>query len=550
MAGKKRVDVEVGPAAAKLAELTTRLSQVTEATLASAQAIQAQEAALVQAGASFEGAAKALGDVRAAAQGASQPRFDGLSDSMANVAQRADDVRGAHLAVKAAADAETSSLIQLKVAADSASKAQQGIAKGAAAVKASAGGLSSSFKTNEIAEGLGKLGGPLGQAGQKVLGVAEGFKKLRGSMGSGGIYTAIAVGVVAVAAGLAAVAAGLVAATGKIAFWGVMNTDAKRVNETLGKFEKNIKKTFSFDTKTIDRLVKGLDSLSGLFEENSITGQAMQVVFRDIFGGITDAATGFIPKIRTAFIQLQIYILKALIAIKPFGSTIVTVGKILAVMAAIVVGSILVVLGLLAVNLAALAFGFGVVVTAVTALIAGFISLTLTITNALAGAFKSIFDYFANTSLEQMGLDLIGGLVRGITGAAGAVVSAVTGAVGGAITAAKSALGIASPSKVFAEIGMNTAAGMAQGVEGEASAVQGSLESLVTPPVGGAATPAAAPSSSSESTGGGSGGADFSGAVFNFYGVEGAEGAVSKFREMLTLAIEGDVAQLSAAVAA
>lgn len=71
--------------------------------------------------------------------------------------------------------------------------------------------------------------------------------------------------------------------------------------------------------------------------------------------------------------------------------------------------------------------------------------------------------------LVSIGSNIISGLVRGIQNAAGSVVSAVTSAVGGAIEAAKSFLGIASPSKVFKEIGDFTMQGMELGIEEGAS---------------------------------------------------------------------------------
>lgn len=66
----------------------------------------------------------------------------------------------------------------------------------------------------------------------------------------------------------------------------------------------------------------------------------------------------------------------------------------------------------------------------------------------------------------SIGSDIIGGIVNGITGAAGSVVDAVTGAVGGAIEAAKKFLGIASPSKVFRdEVGQWIPKGLSVGID-------------------------------------------------------------------------------------
>lgn len=66
--------------------------------------------------------------------------------------------------------------------------------------------------------------------------------------------------------------------------------------------------------------------------------------------------------------------------------------------------------------------------------------------------------------MVSAGGQLIMGMVNGIREKAGALVSAAADAVGNAINAAKSKLGIASPSKVFREIGAFTSEGMAIGI--------------------------------------------------------------------------------------
>jgi phage-related protein len=67
--------------------------------------------------------------------------------------------------------------------------------------------------------------------------------------------------------------------------------------------------------------------------------------------------------------------------------------------------------------------------------------------------------------LFQAGKDLIQGLWNGIKAMVQRVIDAVKGVVNDAIGAAKSLLGIASPSKVFTEIGRQLGAGLARGIE-------------------------------------------------------------------------------------
>jgi len=149
------------------------------------------------------------------------------------------------------------------------------------------------------------------------------------------------------------------------------------------------------------------------------------------------------------------------------------------------------------------------------------------------------------------------GLAAGITGAASAVWNAITGAVSGAINAAKSMLGIASPSKVFADIGENTAAGMTGGVEGGASDVQGAMVDMVSPDealrqaqlsgdVSAMASPVDAPVQGGAAGGGAGASFNLAGAVFNFTGVKDAEHAKELMSEMFTEFLEGNATKLGA----
>ena len=77
---------------------------------------------------------------------------------------------------------------------------------------------------------------------------------------------------------------------------------------------------------------------------------------------------------------------------------------------------------------------------------------------------------------ESIGGQIIQGMVDGVMGAASSLIDAVGGAVSGAIDWAKGLLGIASPSKVFREIGQFTMQGAALGVEDGAPALARSTE--------------------------------------------------------------------------
>lgn len=88
----------------------------------------------------------------------------------------------------------------------------------------------------------------------------------------------------------------------------------------------------------------------------------------------------------------------------------------------------------------------------------------------------------------DIGGQIIQGMVDGVVDAADSLIDAVGGAVSGAIDWAKGLLGIASPSKVFREIGQYTMQGMALGVDDDAPMLARSTEDAMRGMVGSAAS--------------------------------------------------------------
>lgn len=80
--------------------------------------------------------------------------------------------------------------------------------------------------------------------------------------------------------------------------------------------------------------------------------------------------------------------------------------------------------------------------------------------------------------LVSAGRNLIMGLVEGIKAAVGSAIAAAKGAVGAVVHAAKSALGIASPSKVFEEIGEFITLGLAEGITEDTKPVTDAIDNV------------------------------------------------------------------------
>ena len=284
----------------------------------------------------------------------------------------------------------------------------------------------------------------------------------------------------------------------------------------------------TFGSLKVEGLLGGLQKLVSLFDSSTESGHALKVLFESIFQPIVDGLTGAVPKVERFFLQLELLTLKAMISIKPYGSTILKIAEAFAIGAAVIVGVFVVALGLVVA-------GAALTVAALGGIVAGIVWVN----NKIADLTTSIVGFFKGLDLVAVGKAMIDGLVNGIAGGATAVLNAMKGVVDGAINGAKKLLGIASPSKVFAEIGMQTGAGMEQGVSGSAGGVRDSLESMVSPPSAGGsgAAPAASAASSSRS------GATIT-IILN--GVQGATEAIDMIREEVTRMFEGDAAQLGA----
>ena len=84
-------------------------------------------------------------------------------------------------------------------------------------------------------------------------------------------------------------------------------------------------------------------------------------------------------------------------------------------------------------------------------------------------------------TLYSAGTDLLAGMIDGVQAMASRLVSAVTGPIGDAVGKAKSLLGIASPSKVFRDIGKFTMQGYADGVDRYARTARSAVSSALDP---------------------------------------------------------------------
>ena len=303
-----------------------------------------------------------------------------------------------------------------------------------------------------------------------------------------------------------------------------------------------------FSGLDLEPILRGLDTLVGAFEKGSPLAQAFGAAVSGIFDPISRNAEQAAFAVEAFALGFAIELTKVYLAVRPAvkwlgdffdldGSTLLstmkTLGEVFAVVAvvgAVAMASLVAVVGG--------AFAFMASAVAVPVAVVGFLIASL-----VTGV-QTIAELIPQ--MVQLGADLLNGLATGITSAVTAVVGAVTGAVTQAIDTAKSILGIASPSKVFAEIGTNTVEGFTGGVEDGTGDAQGSMAALVasSPAVaqGGQSTPAPAPAGK-----GGGKSFDFAGATFVFRDAETAERARDQFARFMTDLLEDDATSLAGA---
>jgi hypothetical protein len=326
----------------------------------------------------------------------------------------------------------------------------------------------------------------------------------------------------------------------------------------LAKAKENV--SGLFDGVNIEPFLAGLHSVLGLLSESTTTGQGLRAAMKGIFDPVMAAlarvapiAKAFLQGLTIGALQVAVVFLRVKNAISgAFGGGASQVNM----MALALKGA-----QYLVIALAAVFTVIGAVVGAVVFLIVGlFNTVTLVIRGivTVVGALGDAFSWLGGLAssawngitsglqaawaavtgfvgqFTSAGSDLISGLVHGIASGAGAILDALLAPVKAGIAGVKSLLGIHSPSKVFAAIGANTAAGFAEGVDDGADDVAAATKGLVSIP---ADTPAPKPAAAAApGAGARSGGNTY---VFHISGVKDAESLRDpSFLEQLTATVE------------
>lgn len=258
---------------------------------------------------------------------------------------------------------------------------------------------------------------------------------------------------------------------------GVAAAQALSFGVQVEKLKENL--TGLFSGADITPLLTAMQALLSIFDATSASGQSM----RTTIGAAIEGLIGIVLQAGIAMLKLYIAVKQneaAWTTIKVVVAGIAAVFGLLAAALAIVVGGIA---GAGALIIGPFVLAAGLVVEMISAIASAASSLWSAITSPIQTA-KA---WLSSLSLSSIGTDLIMGLINGIVGAGGGIGSSLTNIVKSGIAAAKSALGIASPSRVFADIGMNTGAGMVQGLDASADSVEESTSGLADAAITGAA---------------------------------------------------------------
>lgn len=276
----------------------------------------------------------------------------------------------------------------------------------------------------------------------------------------------------------------------------------------------------TFGGLNIEKFLGNLSTVVALFDSSTESGKALKSIFEGFFQPVVDGAADMLPKVEGAFLDIEIYTLEAIIAIKPYSHEIILVGEAFALLAALALVALGIIAAVIVVPLAMLVAAAYAVVdlgekfTAAAKDVSEFTSSIVDGASSaldLSAAVKSTTDYLSSVSLVDIGTELVRGLAVGITAGAHFVSDALIGVMHGGIHASRTEAQVNSPSRLTADqIGAPLGEGVAVGIEGQRDRVDSAFEGLGTGADMGSATSFSNVSSSKVSTSTGT-------KIFNFY---------------------------------
>lgn len=230
------IDIQANATSAQSAativdSLSSSLTTAQAASASAASAVAEAESRYAQLESGADRAAKAVERISVAAaaqQGKLQAALDvgdmagadAAAAKLADLTAKQAELTAAATAANAALAEEGAALDGLRSAASSAADAEAKLANDLKSAQKSLDAIDAKAptgKVNELAEGFGALGGPVGALGQKVFGTVDKLQKLGNAGGSA--MTLIAGGAALAVAAVVALGAGLFSITSKLVEW-------------------------------------------------------------------------------------------------------------------------------------------------------------------------------------------------------------------------------------------------------------------------------------------------------------------------------------------
>lgn len=478
-----------------IAAARTQLSAASEVASASASALSAAEAKYSQLERSANIAARAVEKAALAGKdtAALQARADEAAAALQAQAAAVDDARAAATEAAAAEKKLAESLKTLEKAAKDAAKETDDVGDSFSLAD---------IKAGELGGAMGQLGGPFGKISQSGLMVTDSLQKVAGALGPMGA-AAVAGAVAFVALGSAAVYA-----YAKLAIFAV--TSNKEAMERLNKATEGLKTNLGklFTGVPVSKFVDSFEDVLSIFEEGTATSNALKTLIETMLTPLFDSAPQAAAIVKAAFKGMVLGAIEIAIAAVRVRNAVLRLipkevrqdlselvsgidqtktamyaGAAIAIVLAVAFGVLAVAVAILAAILITSMVISIMILIAPFLLLIAIVMLVVYAIEELPGAIGAAVDWLLGLGEAgvQAAADMISGLVNGIKSGAGAFVDAVRNLAQSAIGALKSTLGIASPSKVFAELGVNTTMGFARGVDDSAPEAQSALESMVSP---------------------------------------------------------------------
>lgn len=395
-------------------------------------------------------------------------------------------VAAALIAVTAAAVAATVALFRFGVASANARRAEQLRLEGMMRMGAGWKGATESAKSAQAA--IDKVAASSALPRDKIAGYASELAKagLTGSDLSVALQAAAIKGAVL---GDEGAKSAIKMATGIHAAGGSVDKFASDVRAKLGGVAAaqmldldvqmmKLQESFSAITKglKIDAMAAALSGVTQLFSQQTASGRALKTLYEMLFQPLVDGATSALTILKRVFQGIIIAVLYVTLAFvklqvwfkKTFGDTELLSMTTLLRAALIAIGGIL----------APIVILFGLLAGALVSLASPFIAVAVSMWAWLKIG-KAVWDFFAETPWAELGTFIAEGIVNGLKTGAAWVMDTVKGLGDSVIKSFKETLGIASPSRVFTDLGLQIPAGVERGIEKGTSGAQDAAGGMV-----------------------------------------------------------------------